>query len=59
MHIDLKDLIQDVQAAQAKMSRKNDHRAVLHRCELALIALTTERLEHLKAQEPPSATAAA
>lgn len=55
MKSDLVQLVADCQAAQAKMSKKNDHRAVLHRCELALMALLRERSEHSTAQEATDA----
>lgn len=52
-------VILDLRLVQQKMSQKNDHRAVLHRCELALMALAKEQPEHSQAQEPPSAAPAA
>lgn len=42
----LSRLIADCRAAQAKMSRKNDHRAILRRCELALMDLLKQQPEH-------------
>ncbi len=43
--MDLRQLITELRAAQARMSRKNEHRALLAKCELALMALWRERAD--------------
>ena len=46
--MDLRQLVTELRAAQARMSRKNEHRALLSRCELALMALWRERSDYAR-----------
>ena len=55
--IDWDELIADVQKAQARMSRKNEHRVVLWKCEQALTSVRHALAEHSQAKEPPNAEA--
>jgi hypothetical protein len=51
------DIVTELRRVQSKMSQKNDHRAILHQCELALMALVKEQPEHVG--ETPRASSAA
>lgn len=55
--IDLKQLLLDCHVAQDRMSRKNPHKHLLVRMEMALMIALTQRSEHLraKAADAPSA----